>query len=90
MQSNNTWDIVDLPKGKRAISCKWVYKTKLKADGSLERLKARLVIRSFTQQFGIDYQEVFSPIVKMATIRTIMALAVEKGWDITMLSYMGT
>ena len=54
LQSNNTWDIVNLPKGKRAISYQWVYKTKLKADGSLERLKVRLVIRGFTQQFGIE------------------------------------
>ena len=67
-------------KRKRAISCKWVYKTKLKAKGSLERLKARLVIRHLTQQYGIDYQEVFSLVVKMSTIRTIMALATEKGW----------
>ena len=47
LQNNNTWDVVDLPKGKKVISCKWIYKTKLKADGSLERLKARLVIRGF-------------------------------------------
>jgi len=46
---NNTWEYVDLPPGKRAISNKWVYKVKLKLDGSLERLKARLVIRGFTQ-----------------------------------------
>jgi len=49
LQINNTWEVVDLPPNKKAISCKWVYKTKLKSDGSLERLKARLVIRGFTQ-----------------------------------------
>jgi len=61
LQTNNTWEEVDLPPNKKAISCKWVYKTKLKAYGSLERLKARLVIQGFTQQYGVDYQEVFFP-----------------------------
>ena len=85
LQTNNTWEVVDLPPHKKAISCKWVYKTKLKADGSLERLKARLVIRGFTQQYGIDYQEVFSPVVKMTTIRTIMALAAAREWGMYQL-----
>ena len=79
LQINNTWEEVSLPPHKKAISCKWVYKTKLKSDGTLERLKARLVIRGFTQEYGVDYQEVFSPVVKMSTIRTIMALAASKG-----------
>ena len=61
LQTNNTWEEVDLPPNKKAIGYKWVYKTKLKANGSLERLRARLVIRGFTQQYGIDYQEVFFP-----------------------------
>jgi len=85
LQTNNTWDVVDLPKGKKAISCKWVDKTKLKSDGTLERLNARLVIRGFIQQYGIDYQDVFSPVVKMATIRTIMAFAGEKNWPMFQL-----
>jgi len=57
--ANQTWDYVDLPPEKRAISNKWVYKVKLKLDGTLERLKARLVIRGFTQKYGIEYREVF-------------------------------
>jgi len=52
---------VALPPRKKTISCKWVYKVKLKADGSLERLKARLVVSRFTQRNGIDYEEVFIP-----------------------------
>ena len=85
LKINNTWEEVPLPTNKKAISCKWVYKTKLKADGTLERLKARLVIRGFTQQYGIDYEEVFSPVIKMTTIRTILALAAHNKWGIFQL-----
>lgn len=85
LMTNNTWELVPLPQGKKAISNKWVYKVKLKSDRSLERLKAILVIRGFTQQYGIDYQEVFSPVVKMATIRSVIALAASKGWPLSQL-----
>jgi len=85
LNNNNTWDLVDLPAGKKAISSKWVYKVKLKSDGTLERFKARLVIRGFTQHYGVDYQEVFSPMVKMTTIRSIIALAASKNWHLSQL-----
>ena len=78
---NQTWTLVDLPKGKKAIDTKWLYKIKYKADGTLEKYKARLVAKGYVQQ-GVDYEETFAPIAKMNTIRTVLALATYNNWEI--------
>ena len=55
LQRNETWEFVDLPSGKKLVSCKWVFAVKFKGDGSLERYKARLVAKGYTQTYGVDY-----------------------------------
>ena len=79
---NNTWEIIDLPDGKKSVSCRWVYTIKCKEDGSLDRYKARLVARGYTQTYGIDYQETFAPVAKINTIRILISLAVNLDWPL--------
>ena len=75
LQENNTWSLVPLLEGKKTMGCKQVFTIKHKADGSVERYKSRLVIKGFTQTYGIDYQETFSPVEKLNTIRVLISLA---------------
>jgi hypothetical protein len=74
LESNNTWTLTHLPPGKTPIGCKWEYKIKHRADGSIERHKAHLVAKGFTQCEGLDYFETFSPVAKMTTVRCLLAL----------------
>jgi hypothetical protein len=83
--ANQTWDLVPAPPHANIVSGKWLFRHKLNADGSLARYKARWVARGFTQQQGLDFDETFSPVVKPATIRTVLSLAVSSDWPIHQL-----
>lgn len=82
MVKNHTWELSELPLGKKPIGCKWVYKIKYKFDGTLDKYKARLVAKSFSQRQGIDYEETFAPTAKMSTIRLVLAMATQFGWKV--------
>lgn len=77
LHSNDVWDLVELPKDKKAVGSKWVFKTKKNANGTVERHKARLVAQGYSQQYGQDYDETFSPVVRFESLRTVIALAVQ-------------
>jgi transposase InsO family protein len=77
LYANEVYDLVELPKGRRVVGSKWVFKRKMNADGSVERYKARLVAQGFSQKPGLDYDETFSPVVRLESLRTMIALAVQ-------------
>ena len=85
LHSNNVWELVELPRDAKPITCKWVYKIKYNTDRSIDRYKARLVVRGFTQKEGIDFNETFAPVAKYSSLRILFARATALGQKVLQL-----
>ena len=82
LQNNDTWELVNLPQGRKLVKCKWVYKTKFVGDGSPLKYKKILVAKGYSQVQGIDYNETFAPVAKMDSIRLVLAIAASRQWEV--------
>ena len=85
LHKNSTWELVHLPAGKRILPCKWIYKKKITDSASKPRYKARLVAKGFKQQEGVDFEEIFSPVVKMTTLRCVLALVAQQDMELVQM-----
>ena len=85
LNENGTWNLVHLFTGKKAIGCRWVFAVKVYPDGSVARLKTRLVAKGYAQTYGVDYSDTFSPVVKMTYVRLFISLVATHNWDLYQL-----
>ena len=82
LHQNKTWTLTELPPGKKAIGCKWVFKVKKGSEGEVQRYKARLVAQGFSQKYGEDYDETFAPTVRYSSVRMLLSIAASKQMDV--------
>ena len=82
LTKNHTWDLVTLPPRQVVVGCKWIYKIKTRSDASIEHYKARLVAKGFTQEYGIDYDETFTPVARISSVRALLAVTAASKWNL--------
>ena len=82
MYDNQVWNLVDAPANSKTIGCKWIFKKKIDMDGKVHTFKARLVAKGFTQTHGVDYDETFSPVAMLKSIRILIAIAAYYDYEI--------
>jgi hypothetical protein len=85
LHHNHTWSLVPRPPSANVVGSKWIFRTKMKEDGTIDRFKARLVAKGYTQIPGLDFGETFNPVVKAPTIRVVLSLAVRFKWPLKQL-----
>ena len=79
---NDVWEVVSRPRDRSVVGSRWIYKIKYVADGSIEKYKARFVAKGYAQKEGIDNEETFAPVARFTSIRTVISLAAQMGWEI--------
>jgi len=82
--------LTNIPKGHKTIGVKWVYKTKLKENGEVDKYKAQLVTKGYKQEFGVDYKKVFAPVARLDTIRLVLSIAAQNSWPVYQLDVKST
>ncbi|XP_044498498.1 uncharacterized mitochondrial protein AtMg00820-like [Mangifera indica] len=90
IEKNNTWELIELPKRHKTIGVKWIYKTKLKGNGEVDKYKTCLVAKGYKQEYGVDYIKVLAPITRQDTIRLVISLGSQNSWSILQLDVKST
>ena len=90
LQRNTTWELVPLPKGKKTVGYRWIFIVKLNLDGSINRYKAWLVAKGYTQKYEVDYEDTFASVAKMNTIRVLISLVANLDWPLRQFNVKNT
>jgi ATP-binding cassette subfamily B (MDR/TAP) protein 1 len=90
IRANGTWDLVELPRNRKAVSCKWVFRLKQVSDSSDPKYKARIVAKGFRQEYGVDFDKILSPVVKLSTLRFLLGVVVHEDLELLQLDVKTT